>query len=82
MQMESNDRRNQRGGQSWRAVLTFGIANGDIFKSSSPLIIGRIDVRLVRLEGTFDISDYTEPMLFTAWFERPVQNLSSIRGLF
>lgn len=42
---------------------------GDIMKSTSPDIIDRIDVRLVKLVGRFNIADYTKPLIFTAWFE-------------
>ena len=61
------DGEDESGSKRWQ--VDSRATKGDIFKSGSALIIGRIDVRLVRLEGTFDISVYTQPMLFTAWFE-------------
>ena len=41
---------------------------GDIFASTHPAITGRISVTLERLEGTFDFTNSTEPILVTAWF--------------
>ena len=41
---------------------------GDIFQSASPILTGRVEVTLVRLEGRFDLSSKDEPLLFTAWF--------------
>jgi hypothetical protein len=61
------DGEDESGSKRWQ--VDSRATGGDVFKSSSPLIIGRIDVTLVRLEGTFDISDYTQPMLLTAWFK-------------
>ena len=43
--------------------------NGNILASVSPLIIDRIDVRLVRLEGTYDLTNIQNTFIFTAWFE-------------
>ena len=42
--------------------------NGNIFASASPVITGRIDVVLERMEGRFDLADASETMLFAAWF--------------
>lgn len=42
--------------------------DGNIFASVSPIITGRIDVTLERLEGRFDLSDSSNTLLFTAWF--------------
>lgn len=41
---------------------------GDIFASTSPIITGRLDVMLVKLEGRFNLSDASNTLLFTAWF--------------
>jgi hypothetical protein len=41
---------------------------GDIFASTHPAITGQISVTLERLEGTFDFTNSTEPILVTAWF--------------
>ena len=41
---------------------------GDIFASTHPAITGRISVTLERLEGSFDFTNTTEPVLVTAWF--------------
>ena len=41
---------------------------GDIFASTHPAITGRISVTLERLEGRFDFTDLTQPILVTAWF--------------
>ena len=41
---------------------------GDLFASTSPVITGRVEVVLERLEGRFDMTSTTETMLFTAWF--------------
>ena len=41
---------------------------GDIFKSTSPIITGRIDLVLEKLEGRFDLENASETMLLTAWF--------------
>ena len=43
--------------------------NGNILASVTPLIIDRIDVRLVRLEGTYDLTNIQNTFIFTAWFE-------------
>lgn len=40
---------------------------GDIFASTHPAITGRISVTLERLEGRFDFTDLTQPILVTAW---------------
>ena len=40
---------------------------GDIFASTHPAITGRISVTLERLEGRFDLTDLTQPILVTAW---------------
>ena len=41
---------------------------GDIFASTSAIITGRIEVKLVRLEGRFNLADASNALLFTAWF--------------
>ena len=41
---------------------------GDIFASTHPALTGRISVTLERLEGRFDFTDLTQPILVTAWF--------------
>ena len=41
---------------------------GDLFASTSPILTGRVEVTLVRLEGRFNLADATAPLLFTAWF--------------
>lgn len=41
---------------------------GDIFASTNPIITGRVDVTLVKLEGRFNLSDASNTLLFTAWF--------------
>ncbi len=41
---------------------------GNIFASNSPVITGRVDVVLEKLEGRFDLSDTNNALLFTAWF--------------
>ena len=41
---------------------------GDIFASSSPIITGRLEVTLEKLEGRFNLSDAQNTLLFTAWF--------------
>lgn len=41
---------------------------GDIFASANPIITGRVDVTLVKLEGRFNLSDASNTLLFTAWF--------------
>ena len=41
---------------------------GDIFASTHSAITGQISVTLERLEGTFDFTNSTEPVLVTAWF--------------
>ena len=40
---------------------------GDIFASTHAAITGRISVTLERLEGRFDFTDLTQPILVTAW---------------
>ena len=41
---------------------------GDIFASTHSALTGRISVTLERLEGRFDLTDLTQPILVTAWF--------------
>ena len=41
---------------------------GNIFASTHPAITGRISVTLERLEGTFDFTNSSEPVIVTAWF--------------
>ena len=41
---------------------------GDILASSSPMLKERIDVTLIRLEGTYDLTDLQNSIVFTAWF--------------
>lgn len=41
---------------------------GDIFASTSPILSGRVEVTLVRLEGRFNLADPGATLLFTAWF--------------
>jgi hypothetical protein len=41
---------------------------GDIFASTHSAITGRISVTLEKLEGRFDLTDLTQPILVTAWF--------------
>ena len=41
---------------------------GDIFASTHSALTGRISVTLERLEGRFDFTDLTQPILVTAWF--------------
>ena len=41
---------------------------GDIFASTHPALTGRISVTLERLQGRFDFTDLTQPILVTAWF--------------
>ena len=40
---------------------------GDIFASTHSAITGRISVTLEKLEGRFDFTDLTQPILVTAW---------------
>jgi hypothetical protein len=42
---------------------------GDIDASTHTALTGAISVTLVKLEGTFDFSNSSEPVLVTAWFE-------------
>lgn len=41
---------------------------GDIFASTHSAITGKISVTLERLEGTFDFTNTSEPVVVTAWF--------------
>lgn len=41
---------------------------GQLLESQSPVLTGWITVTLAALEGRFDFSDTSEPLLFTAWF--------------
>lgn len=41
---------------------------GNIFASKSSIITGRVDVKLVKMEGRFNLSDLNNTLLFTAWF--------------
>ena len=41
---------------------------GDIFASTHAALTGTISVTLERLEGTFDFTDLSQPILVTAWF--------------
>lgn len=42
--------------------------DGNIFASVSPIITGRVDVVLEKLDGRFNLSDAGNALLFTAWF--------------
>lgn len=42
---------------------------GDIDASTHTALTGTVSVTLVKLEGTFDFSNSSEPVLVTAWFE-------------
>ena len=60
----------------WQADVTGGKAwqvdsretGGDLFASKHAALTGRITVKLVKLEGRFDLDDATQPLLFSAWF--------------
>lgn len=41
---------------------------GRILQSESPILTGYVKVVLQKLEGRFDLTSSTEPLLFTAWF--------------
>ena len=41
---------------------------GDIFASTHPALTGQISVTLEKLDGTFDFTNSSEPVLITAWF--------------
>lgn len=47
-------------------VVDSNATGGDIFKSTSPILTGRIDVVLERLEGRFDLT--AKELVFSAWF--------------
>lgn len=50
-------------------VVDSNATGGDIFQSTSPILTGRIDVTLEKLEGRFDLE--AKELLFTAWFSCP-----------
>lgn len=53
------------GGKTW--VVDSKATGGDIFASANPAITGSISVTLHRLEGYFDFSNKTEPIVLSAW---------------
>ena len=54
------------GGKAWQ--VDSRETGGDIFASKHAALTGRITVKLVKLEGRFDLDDATQPLLFSAWF--------------
>lgn len=53
--------------EAWKADAN--ATGGDITRSASPILTGRIDVTLVKLEGRFNLADKENTLLFTAWFQ-------------
>ena len=41
---------------------------GDIFASTSPILTGKVEVILEKMEGRFNLADANNTLLFTAWF--------------
>lgn len=56
----------EAGGKAW--VVDSRATGGDIFASRHHAITGTISVTLHKLEGRFDFSNSSEPVLLTAWF--------------
>ncbi|MBR5905366.1 MAG: hypothetical protein IKZ51_02765 [Bacteroidales bacterium] len=56
----------EAGGKAW--VVDSKATKGDIAASTHHAITGRISVTLHKLEGRFDFSNSSEPVLLTAWF--------------
>ena len=54
------------GENSW--IRDSRATKGDIYASTHPAITGQISVTLEKLEGTFDLTNSSEPVLVTAWF--------------
>lgn len=55
-------------------VMDSRATGGDIDASTHPALTGTISVTLARLEGTFDFTNSSEPVLVTAWFESDSDN--------
>ena len=54
------------GGKAW--VVDSKANKGDIAASTHPAITGSISITLHKLEGRFDFSNSSEPVLLAAWF--------------
>lgn len=55
------------GGKAWQ--VDSRATGGDLFASTHEALTGRVEVKLVRLEGRFDMDAKQEQLQFTAWFE-------------
>ena len=55
------------GGKAWH--LDSKATGGNLAASTHPALTGQLVVKLMRLEGRFDLGDRSQPLLFTAWFQ-------------